>query len=96
MQSISWLVDWAIKSGVKRIVINGSFVTDALEPNDVDCVLLIDSKYPLDAAAGQMLEEGIPFLELQLVDEQGFTYFVERFFSSDRDGVSKGMIEIAL
>jgi hypothetical protein len=26
---------------VQRVVVNGSFVTDKLEPNDVDCVLLI-------------------------------------------------------
>ena len=47
-------------------------------------------------AAEQVLEEGIPFLELQFVDEQGFAYFVERFFATDRDGINKGMIEIVL
>jgi hypothetical protein len=42
MESLHWLVDMARRAGVQRIVVNGSFVTDKLEPNDVDCVLLID------------------------------------------------------
>ena len=29
-------------AGVQRIVLNGSFVTDIMEPNDVDCVLLFE------------------------------------------------------
>lgn len=36
--SICWLIDELKKiSGVRRIVFNGSFVTDVREPNDVDC-----------------------------------------------------------
>jgi hypothetical protein len=41
MESLRWLIDLARKAGVQRIVVNGSFVTEKLEPNDVDCVLLI-------------------------------------------------------
>src|SRR5262245_38317604 len=40
MESLIWLVDLAKRAGVQRIVVNGSFVTAVLEPNDVDCVLL--------------------------------------------------------
>jgi hypothetical protein len=40
MESLRWLADLARRVGVERLVINGSFVTDLLEPNDVDCVLL--------------------------------------------------------
>jgi hypothetical protein len=32
MQSLQWLVDLARRAGVERIVVNGSFVTDKLEP----------------------------------------------------------------
>ena len=96
MQSLRWLVDAARRAGVRRVVVNGSFVTDVIEPNDADCVLLVGSDYPIDVAAEQELEEGLPFLELQLVDEQGFAYFVERFFATDRDDINKGMIEIVL
>jgi hypothetical protein len=38
MGSIRWVWDAASRAGVERFVINGSFVTDVPEPNDVDCV----------------------------------------------------------
>ena len=38
MESVRWLVDLARRAKVLRIVVNGSFVTDVAEPNDVDCV----------------------------------------------------------
>jgi len=40
MESVCWMVNLAIQAGARRIVLNGSFTTDILEPNDVDCVLL--------------------------------------------------------
>lgn len=45
MESVRWLIDLARQAGVLRIVLNGSFVTDVLEPNDVDCVLLIEAGF---------------------------------------------------
>ena len=59
MQSIRWLVDLAWRAGARRIVINGSFVTDNYEPNDVDCVLLIGPDFPRDAAA-ELRDGGCP------------------------------------
>ncbi len=41
MESVRWMLDLAVRPGVERIVLNGSFVTDVMEPNDVDCVLLV-------------------------------------------------------
>src|ERR1051325_5357096 len=69
MESLRWLVDLARRAGVKRLVINGSFVTDLFEPNDVDCVLLIGTGFPRDAAAEAELLAGLPFLELSLVNQ---------------------------
>jgi hypothetical protein len=51
VQSLVWLIDLAKRAGVQRIIVNGSFVTDKLEPNDVDCVLLRGAVFPLDDAA---------------------------------------------
>ena len=48
IESLQWLVDLARRAGVKRLVINGSFTTDVFEPNDVDCVLLIEAGFPRD------------------------------------------------
>ncbi|MFV1968330.1 MAG: hypothetical protein ACC628_23135 [Pirellulaceae bacterium] len=51
----------------RRLVINGSFVTDVLEPNDVDFVVLIGAGFPQDKAAEAELVAGLPFLELSLI-----------------------------
>jgi hypothetical protein len=40
IESIRRMVELAARTGVRRIVLNGSFVTDIMEPNDVDCLLL--------------------------------------------------------
>ncbi|MCA9209221.1 MAG: hypothetical protein KDA55_12730, partial [Planctomycetales bacterium] len=96
VQSLTWMIDAARRAGVQRIVVNGSFVTDVIEPNDVDCLLLLGPAYPVDAVAEREIEQGFPFLELQLVDDRGYSFFVKRFFATDRDGVPKGMVEILL
>ena len=94
MESLRWMIDSAWRAGVLRIVLNGSFVTDKYEPNDVDCVLLIDESYPRDAAANEELLAGLPFLTMEIVREDGFRQLTERTFANDRYHVPKGMIEV--
>jgi hypothetical protein len=55
MESLRWLVDLARRAGVERLVINGSFVTDVFEPNDVDCALHVGVSFPSDAHAEREL-----------------------------------------
>ena len=95
MESVRWLVDLAWRAGVERIVVNGSFVTDNLEPNDVDCVVLIGPDFPRDAGAEAELLAGLPFINLELVGLEGFQQFTERTFATDRNLVAKGMVEIS-
>lgn len=94
MDSLRWLVELAERAGAHRLIINGSFVTDVLEPNDVDCVLLIESDFPRDSAAEAELLAGLPFLELSLVDQADFELLVSVVFATDRHSVGKGMVEI--
>jgi hypothetical protein len=96
MESLRWLVDLARRAGVQRLVVNGSFVTDKWEPNDVDCVLLIGPDFPRDAAAQAVLEAGLPFINMELVRQEAFQEFTEDIFASDRELVAKGMIEVIL
>ncbi|MDO8632701.1 MAG: hypothetical protein Q7R41_19635, partial [Phycisphaerales bacterium] len=51
MDSVRWMIELAVRAGVQRIVLNGSFVTDIMEPNDVDCVLLVPPGRPKDIQA---------------------------------------------
>jgi hypothetical protein len=96
MESVCWMVDLAKTAGVQRIVLNDSFATDIMEPNDVDCVLLLGPDFPKDEAAEAELVRGLPFLEIQLSDQSDFDYFVNRFFVFDRLFEAKGMIEVIL
>ena len=94
MESLRWLIELARRAGVLRIVVNGSFVTDKLEPNDVDCLLLIAAGFPRDGAAEADLLGGLPFINMELVDQEGFEQFTEKTFATDRDLVPKGMVEV--
>ena len=94
MESLRWLADLARRAGVVRLIINGSFVTDVIEPKDVDCVLLIGSGFPQDQAAEAELVAGLPFLELSLVNQADFNVLVDEFFATDRHSVAKGMVEV--
>ena len=94
MQSLRWVVELARRVGVQRLVVNGSFVTDKLEPNDVDCVLLIGPGFPSDPAAEAELLAGLPFINMELVDLAAFRQFTERTFATDRNLIPKGMLEV--
>lgn len=94
MESVRWMVDLAIRAGIQRIVLNGSFVTDIMEPNDVDCVLLIGRGSPTDAAAEGELRAGLPFLDMALVRRRDFDIVVKALFATDRFESPKGMVEV--
>jgi hypothetical protein len=96
MASVRWLIDLTRRAGVRRIIINGSFVSDRLEPNDVDCVLLLDAAYPLERTADEELDAGLPFIDMKRVGADQFELFVNEIFATDRDHVPKGMIEVLL
>jgi hypothetical protein len=96
MDSVRWLVENAKKAGIQRLIINGSFVTDVFEPNDVDCALLLPADFPLDLAAAANLSEGLPFIDLQMTEAKEFAIMVEQLYASDRDAVPKGVIEVVL
>ena len=94
VESVRWMAGLAVRAGVERIVLNGSFVTDVLEPNDVDCVLLVPQGFPRDEVAERELRAGLPFLEIALVAQEDFDELVNVTFASDRYGATKGMIEV--
>lgn len=95
MQSVEWMVDLAQRAGIRKIVLNGSFATDTIEPNDVDCVLLVEPNQLGDRASLKQLRLGLPFLSISLLRQARFDELV-RFFDTDRLGHRKGMIEVIL
>ena len=93
MESVRWMIDLAVRAGVQRIVLNGSFVTDIMEPNDVDCVLLFEPGKG-DRAARRELRKGLPFLDIAVVRARAFDEYVYSVFAADRTGAPKGMVEV--
>ena len=94
MESVRWLIPLAKASGVQRIILNGGFISDIMEPDDVDCVLLIGPGYPADPKAGEELKAGLPFMDISIARQSEFDWFVERGFGTDRDMVPKGVVEV--
>jgi Family of unknown function (DUF6932) len=94
MESVRWFVNLARRAGASRIVVNGSFVTDKPEPNDVDCVVLVGPDFSRDAEAEQELLTGVSFINVEFVEDEVFRQFTERTFASDRNLVCKGMVEV--
>ena len=96
IESLGWLVEAAKRAGAERLIINGSFVTDKLEPNDVDCLVLTRPGFPRTAAGEEELFSGLPFMQIQLVDRETFDIFAQKVFALDLDGNAKGLVEVML
>jgi hypothetical protein len=75
-------------------LVDGSFVTDVLEPNDVDCVLLQGPTYRRHSAAASEISRGLPFLEIAVVTQKDFEFLSAVMFSTDRDMIPKGLVEV--
>lgn len=60
----------------------------------MDCVLLFAPGARRDRAATKELRDGLPFLDIAIVDLRGFDGLVNEFFAADRWGSRKGMIEV--
>ena len=94
MESVRWMVDLAVHAGAERVILNGSFVTDIIEPNDVDCVLLFRPGAPVDGVVLRELRAGLPFLDITIARPRRFQQYVNDLFAYDRLGAPKGMVEV--
>ena len=90
------LIAWARRNGVRGLIINGSFVTEKRDPNDVDVVLLL----PQDERLQEKMFEGEltwPFLQILVAaDEADLERWAADDFGTDRNGCPKGVVEVIL
>ena len=94
MQSIRWLMELVVRAGIRRVILNGSFVTDIIEPNDVDCLLVAGDGVPNDPTADAEIRDGLPYLDIQIGGQEEFVFFTTFRFARSRDHELKGMIEV--
>jgi hypothetical protein len=95
-QSLLWLLPLCRDAAIAKLLINGSFVTDVQEPNDVDCVLLAPVNFDRSAPPVQRLLSGLPFLEIRVVNEDDYLWYASVLYASDRAMIDKGVVEVVL
>ena len=87
----------AQSAGVRRLLVNGSFVTGKLSPNDVDVVILPGPDYPRQSERLESDELAWPFLQVIVAaDDADFEAWASKQFGTDRKGHSKGVVEVML
>jgi len=95
-RELTEFVAWAKQNGVRRLVINGSFVTDKRDPNDVDIVLLPHKEWRQREMLTE-IESAWPFLQILIAaDEVDLERWAVDDFGTDRDGREKGVVEVLL
>jgi hypothetical protein len=84
-------------AGVRRLLVNGSFVTGKLTPNDVDVVILPGHDYPRGEEKLDADEQVWPFLQIIVAaDDADFETWAMRQFATDRKRRRKGVVEVIL
>lgn len=96
-QELLQFIEWAKRAGVRRLIINGSFVTDKVDPNDVDVVILPGTDYPRHESPLSDATTMWPFLHvLVAADDADLENWALGDFGTDRAGQTKGVLELIL
>ena len=96
-QELLQLIDWCQRAGVRRMIVNGSFVTSKESPNDVDVVLLPGADYPRGQAEVGDEELLWPFLQVIVADDDAdLDRWALDDFGTDRNQQLKGVVEVRL
>ena len=90
-------IEWARTAGLRRVIINGSFVTEKVSPNDVDIVVLPGDSFPADDWRLRNQEMPWPFLHVIVAaDHDDLADWVFKDFGRDRKNRVKGVVEVIL
>lgn len=90
-------VQWARQANVKRLVVDGSYVTAKVSPNDVDIAVLPSEGYSRQSGPIKPMAEQWPFLHVELAaDEADFERWAQRDFGFDRNRNPRGIVEVIL
>ena len=96
-QELVQFIAWARRAGIRRLVINGSYVTAAPAPNNVDIVILPGPDYPRDQLPVGETGETWPFLQILVAaDDSDLEAWALQDFGTDRNLQAKGVVEVIL
>jgi hypothetical protein len=97
IRELEQLVQWATRAGILRLIVNGSFVTAKLEPNDVDVIILPGPGYPEREKPAIEAVALWPFIHLTVAaDDADVETWAVLDFGTDRDLRPKGVVEVLL
>lgn len=98
------LSDAKLSTVVRRVLIAGSYVTEKAEPNDFDCIIIMEFsilsrtlsalEYNLVSRRAARQQYGGDVVAVLPGSEQYFQYL--EFFQTNRDGEKVGVVEIDL
>jgi hypothetical protein len=90
-------VSWARQAGVTRLLVDGSYVTSKVSPNDVDVVILPGAGYPQLAGPVSAVVNRWPFVHVMVAaDEADLEQWARVDFGIDRQERHRGIVEIDL
>lgn len=96
-EELGRLVEAARAAGVRRLLVDGSFVTAKPAPNDVDVVILPGDDYPRGSKKLDDDELIWPFLQIIVAaDDADFEAWATTQLGTDRSGRPKGVVEVEL
>jgi hypothetical protein len=96
-QELIDFINWARKAGIQRVIVNGSYVTEKMVPNDVDIVALPGPDYPRGEVPCTEQESRWPFLQILIAaDESDLVQWATQDFGTDRKRNTKGVVEVII
>ena len=88
------------KKKIKRIILDGSFVTSKESPGDIDCIVIIENKFRFAPEIVKKLcdSKKLYNIHLFMFEEKNIESYrkILNFFSKDRDLKPKGIVEVIL
>src|ERR1700693_2668337 len=97
ISELAHFIDAAKAAGVRRLMVNGSFVTARAAPNNVDIVILPSANYFQRRQSLDADELVWPFLQIIVAaDDADFEAWATRQFATDRKRHPKGVVEVLL
>jgi len=88
------------KTNIKRLILDGSFVTSKESPGDIDCIMIIENNFRFTPEIVEKLcdSKKLYNIHLFMFEEKNIESYrdILNFFSKDRDLKPKGIIEVIL
>ncbi|MBN3040358.1 MAG: hypothetical protein JW867_04460 [Candidatus Omnitrophica bacterium] len=85
---------------IESFLLDGSFVTSKAEPGDFDCVLILKEGFDFNSPDAEKIRNAKRIYNAHLFSVMENDIIMRRnrinFFGHDRDGVSKGLLEVRL